>query len=122
MSNIGNPGQLAEADRRKHRRYDLRYPVHVTYCTGKTVGHLNAVSKNASIDGMLLEVGSIIPVSSSVSFVITLKSAQLSRSIEIAGEGTVVRVGREPSEAGYEIAIACTRPLAQVEAQFPLAG
>lgn len=107
--------RLAKPDRRKHRRYDLQYPVDVIYRTGVTVAHLNAMSKNASIEGMLLGAASPIPLLSSVSFVITLAGGALARSIELAGEGTVVRVEHEPSETGYEIAILCTRPIAQIE-------
>jgi hypothetical protein len=88
--------------------------VHVIYRTGDTVT-LNATSKNASIDGMLLGAASPIPVLSNVSFVITLAGGALTRSIELAGEGTVVRVQCEPAQTRYEIAIQCTHPISQIE-------
>ena len=115
MSITSSGARLAKLDRRKHRRYDLQYPVHVIYRAGDSVAHLNALSKNVGVDGMLLRATSPIPLLSRARFVIALAGGALTRSIELAGEGKVLRVQREPVQTEYEIVIECMRPIAQIE-------
>jgi len=122
MGTTSSGARLAKPDRRKHRRYDLHYPVQVIYCVGDTVVHLNAMSKNVSVDGMLLETPSAIPILSSVSFMITLVGGALSRSIELAGEAKVVRVECRGTETAWTSAVQYTRPIAQIEEYGPVTG
>ena len=102
-------------ERRKHPRFALRCPVHVSVHSGETFARVDAVSKNVSLSGLLLEATSIIPLHAPVSFVMTLQSEHIIHPIELAGEGTVVRVESGRSATEFLIALKCTRPLTQIE-------
>ena len=100
---------------RKFRRFNLRYPVHVEFRSSEPVSQADTVSRNVSVGGLLLEAPLLIPQGSSVSFVMILRGSQFAGSIELAGEGEVVRVEPGGSEAGFGIAVKCTSPIRQIE-------
>jgi hypothetical protein len=101
-------------ERRKHRRFTLRYPVHVKIDLANSVSELKAVSNNLSLGGILLEAESPIPQHCNVSFTMTVKKHSIVGPTQIAGEGEVVRVEALPSVAGYAIAVKCKRPISQL--------
>jgi hypothetical protein len=103
------------AQERKYRRFNLRYPVHVKFQSGNLLSELDAVSRNVSLGGMLLETASRVPEQASVSFVMTVKGGRIVRPIELAGEGQVVRVETSGTPAGYAIAVQCRNPMTQIE-------
>jgi len=105
--------------KRKYPRFNRRYPVHVRFASGNLFSELDAVSRNVSLCGLLLETASIIPQHSPVSFVITLQGEQIVRPIELAGEGKVVRVEDVGTGAGFAVAIECKDPISQIEDIFP---
>src|SRR5215467_12740783 len=49
---------------RKYRRFNRRYPVHVRFPSGNLFLELDAVSRNVSLCGLLLETAAIIPLRS----------------------------------------------------------
>ena len=102
---------------RRYRRFDLRYPVHVNFQAGESTRSLEAVSRNVSVGGLLLETSSMIPPRSPVSFVMTLQSLRSARPIELLGEGEVVRATAVAS--GFTIAVECKHPIAHIEECFP---
>jgi len=106
-------------ERRKYRRFKLRYPVHGTFSSGDLVSDFDAVSRNVSVVGLLMETASEIPSHSLVSFTMTLQGGEVMRPIHFAGEGKVVRA--EPPELGvwHAIAVACGNPIAHVEDYLP---
>jgi hypothetical protein len=101
-------------ERRKHRRFNLRCPVHGTFSCGNSTSDFDAVSRNVSIGGLLMETASEIPLHSLVSFTTTVQDDMVVHPIVLGGEGGVVRL--EPAEAGVwsAIAVACTQPIAQL--------
>jgi hypothetical protein len=60
----------------------------------------------------------MIPQRSAVNFVISVHSRML-RPVELVGEGQVIRVGVNSSQAEFAIAIECRKPIAQIEAYLP---
>ena len=117
---MGNRGDMVNPpDRRRSPRFELRYPVHGRFRSGKAVSEFDAVSRNVSIRGLLLETTSEIPQYSPVTFTMTIQGAGIIHPIRLAGEGEVVRV--EPSRPGawFAIALACKHPIAQIENYFP---
>jgi hypothetical protein len=94
---------------RKYRRFDLRYPVHVQVHAGDSASELDAVSRNVSLGGILLEAGTSIPQYCPVTLTMTLQGGHLVRPIQLTAEGRVVRV--EQSNPGFAIAVECSRPL-----------
>jgi hypothetical protein len=100
-------------ERRKHRRFSLRYPVHVKFGSAESASEMQALSKNISQGGVLLETDSPIPQQCDVSFIMTVKEHL---PIQIAGQGEVVRIEPHPSGAGFAVAIKYkegTTPLVQ---------
>jgi hypothetical protein len=111
----------APPQERKYRRFNLRYPVHVTFHSGNLVSELDAVSRNVSLGGMLLETAAVIPQHSPVSFLMTVQTGRMVQPIKLAGEGEVVRVENVPAGAGFAVAVACKYPIAQIESILPIA-
>lgn len=105
----------AYAQERKYRRFNLSYPVHVKFRSGNLVSELDAMSRNVSLGGMLLETASPIAEQTPVSFVMKLQGGRIMRPIELAGEGQVVRVESSGVAAGYAIAVQCKNPIVQIE-------
>jgi len=100
---------------RKYRRFKLTYPVHVKFRSGELVSEVDAVSRNVSVGGLLIEAPLLIPQYSSVSFVLILRGPPIIRPIELAGEGEVLRVEPSEPEAGFRIAVKYTSPITQLE-------
>ena len=94
---------------RRYRRFDLRYPVHVQVHAGASASELDAVSRNVSLGGMLLEAGTSIPQQCKVMLTMTLQGDHFVRPIQLTAEGRVVRV--EQTNPGFAIAVECSRPL-----------
>ncbi len=101
--------------KREYRRFCLRNQVRVKYHAGDSVSELQAVSKNVSIGGLLLETDSRIPQCCPVSFVMTVNGGPVIRPIQFVGEGEVVRVEPDAAGAGFAIAVKCKRPMSQLE-------
>ena len=115
---MGNGGDITnppDRQERKYPRFKLRYPVRGKFYSGNAISEFDAVSRNVSIGGLLLETASEIPWHSAVSFTMTVQGRGVIHPIRLAGEGEVVRV--EPSGPGpwFAIALECKHPIAQME-------
>jgi len=119
MGNRGDMTNPPDRQERKYPRFKLRCSVHGKFYSGKAFSEFDAVSKNVSIGGLLLETTSEIPRHSPVSFTMTIEGGRVIHPIRLAGEGEVVRV--EPSRPGawFAIALACKHPIAQIENYLP---
>lgn len=106
---------------RKYRRFSLRYPVRLKVHSPDLMVEFEAVSRNISIGGLLLETSSLIPQHASVSFVVTAEGRDLGRPIQFAGEGKVVRVVPKASEEMFAIAVECAQPITQLD-RFEVTG
>ena len=98
-------------EQRKYRRFSASYPVHVKFHLEDSVSELQAVTKDVSIGGLLLETRSPIPQRCPVDFIMTLHGGPVTRPIKVMGEGEVVRVEPHGLDAGFAIAIKCKREL-----------
>jgi PilZ domain len=106
---------LNSANERKHRRYSLKYPVHLKFGSASEMEELQAVSVNVSVGGMLLKTASIIPEHTSVSFLMTLDGGRILRPIQLVGGGHVVRVETSETAPGFHIAVQCNEPIAEID-------
>ncbi len=106
---------------RRFRRFDLSYPVHLKVASGDTKLEVDAVSRNVSLGGLLLDSTSPIPHGSRVEFTITLGGA-IPRLIVLGGTGEVVRVEQHEEENRFGIAVACAQPMQQIESYLPVNG
>ena len=118
MGKLNDTARPPNRPERKYRRFSVSYPVHVKFNFEDSICELQAVSKNVSIGGFLLETASPIPQHSAVSFVITLHGGPLVSPLQVAGEGEVVRVEPHGLGAGFAIAVKCKRPISQTQPVF----
>jgi PilZ domain-containing protein len=107
---------------RRYRRFDLEFPVHLSFPSAGTACELHTISRNVSIGGLLLEAKNPPPTQTQVSLTIEVKGPRLRRSIRLQGEGKVVRVERLKASAGFAIAIECKCPIAEIENHLPATG
>ena len=116
MEEINQVAQSATSQERKYRRFSLQYPVHLKVDSADLMIEFEAISRNISICGLLLEASSLIPQHTPVSFTVTVKHHELGRPIQFVGEGRVVRVDPNTEEDVFAIAVECQRPISQVDA------
>src|ERR1700746_150036 len=107
---------------RKYRRFDLQFPVHLSFPSGGTIRELDTVSRNVSIGGLLLSANDSLPPQTQVSLTIEAKGLRLRRLVRLFGEGEVVRVEQLEPGGGFAIAIECKRPIAEIEDHLPATG
>jgi hypothetical protein len=103
---------------RRYRRFKLECPVHLLFRSGELVSEADAVSRNVSIAGLLVNCTMLIPQNSAVTFILNLRSQTL-RPVQLMGEGRVVRVERGKTEAEFAIALECKDPISEIESYFP---
>jgi PilZ domain-containing protein len=109
----------ASHQERRFRRFALRCPVHLLFHAGDSVSEVDAISRNLSTGGLLLESPVPLPHNSTISFVITL-SGRMLRPLRLTGEGRVTRVERSPAEMDFAIAVECKLPMSEIENYIPL--
>jgi hypothetical protein len=119
MEKLDHIARSPLTQKRKHRRFSLQYPVRLKLDSADSIVELEAVTRNISIGGLLLETSSMIPQHTPVSFVVTVRGAQIVRPIQFAGQGKVVRVDAKAVQSCFAIAVECARPIAQINAQLP---
>jgi hypothetical protein len=119
MAEFPPTGRRSQPQKRRYRRFSLRYPVNLQIDLGSSVSELWAVSNNISLGGVLLEIDSAIPQHSAVSFIVTVRGHHIIGPIQIAGEGEIVRVEPHASGAGFAVAVACKRPISELQGYLP---
>ena len=107
---------------RRYRRFDLEFPVHLSFPSAGTARELHTTSANVSIGGFLLKATDPLPTQTQVSLTIEVKGPRLRHSVRLRGEGKVVRVERLEAGAGFAIAIECKRPITEIENHLPATG
>ena len=110
--------RLPSPQERRYRRFKLRCPVHLLFRSGELTSEADAVSQDVSIGGLLLNCPILVPEHSAVSFVISLRGWML-RSVELVGDGKVVRVEPCASNLEFAIAVECDNPITQIEHYLP---
>jgi hypothetical protein len=115
MGKIYDIARPPHLERRKYRRFWLRYPVLVEFASENTTCKVQAVSRNVSIGGLLLESSSALSEFHPLSFTLTLEGGSIVRPIKLFGEGRVVRIEPHRLGAGFAIAVECTHPMTQME-------
>jgi len=103
---------------RKHRRFDLQFPVFLSFATDGVARSLDAISKNVSVEGVLVEAGDQIPVRTQVSLTMNVVAPSSRRPVVLLGEGEVVRVKSMGPGSGFAIAVKCQQPITEIEEQL----
>jgi len=107
---------------RRHRRFDLEFPVSLNFSSDGAIRELAGLSRNVSIGGLLLKVSDPVPVRTQVSLTMAVHDPRLRRPVQLLGKGAVVRVERLESGAGFAIAIECKRPITEIEDHLSATG
>lgn len=107
---------------RRYRRFDLQFPVLLSFAAEGTSRELEAVSKNVSIGGLLVRAGDEVPLQTQVNVILKVIAASSGRMVRLRAEGEVVRVEPQCQGAGFEIAVACNKPISEMEDCFSAAS
>jgi hypothetical protein len=113
MEDLDHIARSSPAQKRKHRRFNLQYPVRLKAHSGARIVQVEAISRNISIHGLLFETSLMIPQHTPVSFTLTVEPNELGRPIQLVGVGKVVRVDPKSAEDGFAIAVECPQPIIQ---------
>lgn len=111
MAQQDNTTRSAVRQERKFRRFDLSYPVHVEFRSAKLVSGLDALSRNVSAAGLLLDAPSLIPQGTPARFTMSVRGSHIGQSAELSGRGRVVRIEPRAPETGFCVAVKCTTPI-----------
>jgi hypothetical protein len=110
MAKTNDPPPTEFRERRKHRRFPVRYPVYLEWLIEGSACEVQAVTNNASVCGLLIDTSVAIPQDCPVEFTMAVYGGHVTRPVLVSGEGHVVRV-ESPGSAGYAIAIKCKRDI-----------
>jgi hypothetical protein len=122
MEKLNYVAQSLPPQERKYRRFSLQYPVRLKVHSADLMVEFEAMSRNISIGGLLLETSSLIPQHTPVSFIVTVEGTEVGRPIQFMGEGKVVRVDPKAAEEAYAIAVECARPITQIDYYLEATG
>lgn len=100
---------------RKYRRFDLQFPVCLSFPAGESVREIDAVSRNVSIGGLLLRADNRITPQTPVTLTMHVQGPWFRRPVRLQGEGKVVRVEDLGPGAGFAIAVECTHSITEME-------
>ena len=107
---------------RRYRRFNLQFPVCVSFRSAGLPRSLMGVSKNVSTGGLLVRADKEIPAHTAVSLAMDVRGPGYGRSVRLLGAGEVVRVERLGPDAGFAIAIECKRPIQEMQEYLPAAS
>jgi PilZ domain len=107
---------------RKYRRFDLQFPVCLSFPSGGVVRELDAISENVSIGGLLLKAGDQVPPRTPVSLTMDVQGPWSHRPVRLVARGEVVRVEPLESGGGFAIAIECRQPMTAMKGHLPAAS
>jgi len=100
---------------RTFRRFNFEHVIRLRFPQGNAVAEVDAVTRNISLGGLLLESASPVPHRSPVEFTITVRGGSISHPIQLIGAGEVVRVGPGGKPDRFGFAVACSRPMTQMQ-------
>jgi PilZ domain len=104
---------------RKYRRFDLHFPVTLSLLGGETARELSGVTQNVSVGGLLINLGDEAPLHSRVSVKMSVAGPKSRRPVLLHGEGRVVRVDSLGPQAGFAIAVECSRCIREMRHHLP---
>lgn len=104
---------------RRYRRFDLHFPVSLTYPRDGMVREVESTSRNVSVGGLLVTANDQVPLHTAVSLTMNVVGPRFRRPVRLSGEGEVVRVESLGPGAGFAIAVECKRPIKEIEDHLP---
>ena len=107
---------------RRHPRFDLQFPVCLSFPSEGTVREIETVSENVSIGGVLLKASDQVEPRTPVSLTMDVKGPGSRRPVRLVAKGAVVRVEALGSGAGFAIAVECQQPMIQMKGRLRAAS
>lgn len=107
---------------RKHRRFNLEFPVCLSFPFEGGVRELKTVSANVSVGGLLLTAIDAVPLRTRVNLVMEVKGPWSHRPVRLVAKGQVVRVEALGAHDGFAIAVECQRPLTEMKGRLAAAS
>jgi PilZ domain len=103
-----DPGpQAHHSELRKHRRFDLQFPVFLRFSAGEVAHQYEGMSENVSVGGLLIKTVHELPLRAKVKLTMELAGLKSLRAIRLSADGEVVRVEPSKFDGVYAIAIKC---------------
>lgn len=118
--NVTSPG--AYSRERRYRRFNLQFPVCLSYPRSGIVRELNGWSKNVSLGGVLVTSDDEVPLRTPVTLTMNVVGPRLRRPVRLHGDGEVVRVERLANGDGFAIAVECVQTINEIEDCLQQAG
>lgn len=100
---------------RRFRRFELEYLTRIKFSSEGIMFRADAVTKNISLCGLLLESDVIIPCSTPVEFTIIVRGKRIIEPILLIGSGVVVRLKPAERIGKFAVAVECCQPISQME-------
>ena len=107
---------------RRHQRFNLQFPVCLSFPAKGRVCELATVSENVSVGGLLLKSGTEVPPLTPVNVTMDLKGPWSHRMVRLVAKGKVVRVEALGPDAGFAIAVECERAITEIKGHLPAAS
>src|ERR1700722_7738652 len=107
---------------RRHRRFNLQFPVCLSFPSKGRVRELAAISQNVSVCGLLLKSDIEVPPLTPVKLTMDLEGPWSHRMVRLAAKGKVVRVEALGPDAGFAIAVECERAITEMKGHLPAAS
>lgn len=104
---------------RKYRRFNLHFPVSLSYPAAGEVRELETISKNVSVGGVLVTATDQLALHTPVNLTMNVVGPRFRHPVKLLGEGEVVRVESLGSGAGFAIAVQCKHPIREMEEHLP---
>jgi PilZ domain-containing protein len=104
---------------RRYRRFDLNFPVSLSYPWAGMVREMETITKNVSVGGLLVTANDQVPLRTPVRLTMNVVGPRFQRPVRLSGEGEVVRVESLGPGAGFAIAVECKRPIEEIEDHLP---
>ena len=105
---------------RTFRRFNFEHIIRVRFPAGNNAAQFDAVTRNISLGGLLLESAHLVPHRSPVEFTITVRGRSPSRPIQLKGTGKVVRAEPSGKPDRFVLAVACSQPITQMQQHIRL--
>ena len=114
--------QPSSQKERRHRRFNLQFPVSLSFPSGGQVCELAGISQNVSVRGLLLKSGTLVPPLTRVKLTMNVKGPWSNRMVRLIAKGKVVRVEALGPESGFAIAVECERAITEMKSALPAAS
>jgi hypothetical protein len=107
---------------RRHHRFNLQFPVSLSFPSEGAVRELAAISENVSIGGLLLKASDPVSPHTQVKLTMEVKGPWSQRPVRLVARGEVVRLEPLGSGGGFAIAVECRQLITEIKGHLRAAS